>query len=62
MKNLEVKYIGIILVETINTKEVMATKDMFLSDIIEDCYISNKYVLAGNISIPEGTILLPSHN
>ena len=60
---LKIKYIGIIIIETTNPKEVIETRDNLLLEELEYADYANKYALIGNISIPEGIMLFaPIYN
>ena len=60
---LKIKYIGIVIIETTNPKEVIETRDNLLIEELEYVDYANKYALIGNISIPEGIMLLtPVYN
>ncbi len=54
---LKIKYIGIVIIETTNPKEVIETRDNLLIEELEYVDYANKYALIGNISIPEGIML-----
>ncbi len=54
--NLSMKYLGIILMETMNASETRETRHRLLFDTIEYGQLCNKYSLTGNIGSPEGLI------
>ena len=57
MDNIGTKYLGIIIAETTDPHQVLLTREQLLQDIIAYGKTSNKYALAGNISMPEGIML-----
>ncbi|MDE1824369.1 MAG: hypothetical protein KGH74_03655, partial [Candidatus Micrarchaeota archaeon] len=58
MSNLDIKYIGIIIVTNIYYKEIQENRYKYLFDIMEYGNIANKYSLSGNIGAPNGAIML----
>lgn len=57
MQNMPFRYLGIVLLETVSPIEVKETRHKLLLDELEYGQIANKYILMGNISIPEGAAL-----
>ncbi len=57
IKNLQMLYLGVLIVYTTDPKSVLETRDKLLFDELEYGQVTNKYALIGNISIPEGIML-----
>lgn len=58
MNTIPLRYIGILLVETLNPKKVSETRANLLSGELEYGPLINKYSFIGNASMPEGSILV----
>lgn len=57
IKNLNIKYIGVITLQYTNMKAFEKTKNRLASDIIEDVGIIDKYTLVGGLGSPTGIIM-----
>lgn len=55
IENLPMKYLSMILLETLHGEKVLKKRYRLLSDVIQNGPIANKYALGGNVGNPAGT-------
>ena len=58
MTKLQIKYVGIIVIEDLHGRLIAETRHNFLTETISYGPIINKYCLGGNIAVPMGAIAL----